>query len=97
MGRTERHRVYNGLLLAGGDVLINLSDNAEGTLLLSKAVLAERSKWFEVLLSERWNMTEASSASEYPSHTLELYFDNDLGVGLLKKEVRHTVFWDATG
>ena len=79
-------RGRNDLLLAAGDVIIKVADCPHGDFLVHSEVLRKYAPWFGPMLSNTWQAAEDLGDGRQ-GWRLELYFDTDLGMGLLKHQV----------
>lgn len=76
----------NDLLLGGGDVIITTSNGPQGQMLVHSDVLRKHVPWFGPMLSNRW-ATPQDLGDGRKGWKLQMYFDNEFGMGLSKHEV----------
>ncbi|KAK5940645.1 hypothetical protein PMZ80_007062 [Knufia obscura] len=75
----------NDLLLGGGDVIITTSNGPQGQMLVHSDVLRKHVPWFGPMLSNRW-ATPQDLGDGRKGWKLQMYFDNEFGMGLSKHE-----------
>ncbi|KAK5939846.1 hypothetical protein PMZ80_008228 [Knufia obscura] len=74
----------NDLLFSEGDVLVKTSNDHEGDILIHSEVLRKNVPWFVPILSGKWGQPEQVGSSERKLWKLELYFDTESCMALLK-------------
>lgn len=77
----------NDLLFSEGDVLVKTSNDHEGDILIHSEVLRKNVPWFVPILSGKWGQPEQVGSSERKLWKLELYFDTESCMALLKHKV----------
>lgn len=76
-------------MLQGGDVVIQLGESCKNILVLHSEVLSKYSPWLRAMFKDNWHEPKLVQVNgeERKVWWLELYFDQEVGLGLLKHKV----------
>ena len=82
----QQCRKEDAIHLQDGDTVIKITEDPTGILLVHSDTLKHQSEWFNAMFSGAWHEA-VSSFDGKKNWMLELFFDRELGLGLLKDKV----------